>query len=235
MPTTELSFIAHHSERPRGFSDLVADLRTARGTSRIGASIRIPRGRLTYNQDLIEELQPSTDYVLADPETRQVVLPFNNRGRGRADHAYLTEDAPKANRARYVNQVLRSQINHGASALITPSLIHGINPGNVDIDATIDFAKTAAADPVSTGHDLIMGLEALHTVFANGAARNYMVNAIVDLDDERPVWLRMTRRRRRDADRSFTRPRSRACALPSRRSPPTTAPCCSRTPGCAAG
>ncbi len=192
MPTTDLSFIAHHAERPRGFSDLVADLRTARGTSRIGTAIRIPRGRLAYNQDLIGELRPSASYVLADPETRQVVLPYNKRGRGRTDHAYLTEDAPKANRARYVGQVLRSQITHGAGALITPSLIHGINPGNVDIDATIDFAKTAVADPAATGHDLIMGVEALHTVFANGTARNYMVNAIVDLDDELPLWLRMT-------------------------------------------
>lgn len=192
MPATDLSFIAHHSERPRGFSDLVADLRAAHSTSRIGAAIRIPRGRLTYNQDLMSDLKASASYVLADPETRQVVLPFNKRGRGRADHAYLAEDNPKANRARYVSQVLRSQINHGADALITPSLIHGINPGNVDIDATIDFAKTAVADPASTGHDLIMGVEALHTVFANGTARNYMVNAIVDLDNELPVWLRMT-------------------------------------------
>lgn len=192
MPTSDLSFIAHHSDRPRGFSDIVADLRTALATSRIGASIRIPRGRLAYNQDLIGELQPTASYVLADPETRQVVLPFNKRGRGRADNAYLKEDTPRANRARYVNQVLRSQINHGAAALITPSLIQGINPGNIDMDATVDFAKAAVADSVSTGHDLIMGLEALHTVFANGTARNYMVNAIVDLDEELPVWLRMT-------------------------------------------
>lgn len=192
MPTSDLSFIAHHAERPRGFSNIVADLRAVLATSRIGAAIRIPRGRLAYNQDLIGELQPSASYVLADPETRQVVLPFNKRGRGRADHAYLREDAPRANRSRYVNQVLRSQINHGAATLITPSLIHGINPGDIDIDATVDFAKTAAADPVSTGHELIMGMEALHTVFANNAARNYMVNAIVDLDEELPVWLRMT-------------------------------------------
>jgi hypothetical protein len=192
MPTSDLSFIAHHSERPRGFSDVVADLHTLLATCRVGAAIRIPRGRLAYNQDLIGELQPTASYVLADPETRQVVLPFNKRGRGRADHAYLKEDAPRANRARYVKQVLRSQINHGAAALITPSLIHGRNPGNVDIDATVDFAKAAVADSLSTGHDLIMGLEALHTIFADGKARNYMINAIVDLDEELPVWLRMT-------------------------------------------
>lgn len=192
MPVSDLSFIAHHSERPQGFCDIVADLRAAHPTSRIGAAIRIPRGRLAYNQDLIGELQPTASYVLADPETRQVVLPFSNRGRGRADHAYLREDNPGANRARYVHQVLRSQINHGAAALITPSLIHGINPGNVDIDSTVDFARTAVDDPASTGHNLIMGLEALHTVFANSTARNYMVNAIVDIDEQLPVWLRMT-------------------------------------------
>lgn len=192
MPTSDLSFIAHHSERPSGFSDTVADLRAAYATSRIGTAIRIPRGRLAYNQDLIGELQQAATYVLVDPEVRQVVLPFNKRGRGRADHTYLNEDNPQANRARYVNQVLRSQIHHGGTTLITPSLIHGINPGNVDIDATVDFARIAVADPVAKGHDLIMGLEALHAVFSDDTARNYMVNAIVDLDEELPVWLRMT-------------------------------------------
>lgn len=192
MPVTDLSFIAHHSERPSGFADILADLRTALPTRRIGTSIRIPRGRLAYNLALIGDLRPSADYMLADPETRQVVLPFAKRGRGRPDHAYLQEDTPAANRARYVHRVLQSEIAHGSDMLITPSLVHGLHPGNGDLDATVDFATIAAADPVAAGHELIMGLEALHTVFADSAACNYMVNAVVDIDEELPVWLRMT-------------------------------------------
>ncbi|MGI8622783.1 MAG: hypothetical protein ACR2NB_04680 [Solirubrobacteraceae bacterium] len=192
MPITDLSFVAHHSERPAGFASLSGALRGALPTSRIGASIRIPRGRLAYNLGLIGELDPNADYILADPESRQVVLPYAKRGRGRPDHDYLKEDTPAANRARYVEQVLRSQIAHGADTLITPSLIHGLSPGNADLDATVDFANAAIADPLSSGRDLVMGLEALHTVFANTAARNYMINSVVELDGELPVWLRMT-------------------------------------------
>jgi len=68
MPTSDLSFIAHHSERPRGFSDMVADLRAALATSRIGAAIRLPRGRLAYNPDLIGELPPTATSLLHDLE-----------------------------------------------------------------------------------------------------------------------------------------------------------------------
>jgi hypothetical protein len=192
MPASDLSFIAHHSERPTGFADLLVGLRAALQGRRIGASLRIPRGRLAYNIALMNDLRPSADYVLADPETRQVVLPYGQRGRGRADHQYLQEDAPAANRARYVNRVLQSQIAHGSDMLITPSLIHGRNPGTADLDATLDFAAIAARDPLASGHELLMGLEALHTVFATTVARNYMINAVVELDDELPVWLRMT-------------------------------------------
>lgn len=192
MPVSDLSFIAHHSERPTGFADMLADLRSALPGRRIGASIRIPRGRLAYNLALIDDLRRSADYVLADPETRQVVLPYARRGRGRTDHAYLQEDAPAANRERYVRRVLQSQIAHRADMLVTPWLIHGLHPDNADIDATVDFASIAAADQIASGRDLLMGLEALHTVFATAAARNYMVNSVVELDDELPVWLRMT-------------------------------------------
>lgn len=192
MPATDVSFIAHHAQTPAGFDTLVGDLRGALPSARIGASIRIPRGRLAYNLNLIGNLEPNTNYVLADPESRQIVLPYENRGAGRSDHDYLQESAPAANRTRYVRQVLQSQIAHGADALITPSLIHGINPGRGDLDATVDFATTAVAEPSASGHDLIMGLEALHTVFASTTERNYMINSVVDLDDELPVWLRMT-------------------------------------------
>ena len=191
MPTADLSFLALHKDGTL-LDELLADLVVEHPEWRVGVALRLPRQSLAYCVDKLDNWESDTDYQLADPETRQMVLPYRNRGRGRADYPYLQESDPAANRNRFVTRVLRAQVQAGRHALITPSLIHGLTGTNHELKVTLDFARRSLEHSLADNRQMLVGIEATEAIFADKASRDAMLDEIVGLDDAPPVYLRMT-------------------------------------------
>lgn len=192
MPTTDLSFLALHKDGTL-LDEFLDDLVGEQEEWRVGAAVRLPRHRLGYCIDKLDTWAASdTDYALADPETRLMVLPYPNRGRGRDDYGYLQESDPAANRTRFVNGVLRTQASAGRDVLISPWLIHGLTAGKHELNVTMDFARRTLEHPLAENRQVLVGIEATEAIFADKSARDALLDEIVDLDDTPPVYLRMT-------------------------------------------
>ena len=158
----------------------------------VGACLLLPRWFASTQNDRAALLQPSVDYLLADPDTRRLHLAFGGRGRSRREFDYLKESDPLANRSRFVRNTLRAQIANGRDTLISPWLIHGLGGDERYLEATVDFAALAAAHELAGGRQLLMGLEATKEVFADKESRDRMVDEVIEGDAELPIYLRMT-------------------------------------------
>lgn len=188
MPNRK-SFLAHQGrERP---DVLAAALQQSRlqGWS-VGASIFLPRYKAATSLKHAQRFDTHATYVLADPETRKLLVPFPYRGRGRDDYPYLARDYA-VNRQGFVDSVLEAQIAADRKTLISPSLIHGITGQQRELDLTIDFAKRAHKSSILGKRRLMFGIEASEHIFADDTARNDMLDKLVELP-ERPIYLRMT-------------------------------------------
>jgi hypothetical protein len=171
MPDVAHGFQLHPArESASSVTALLVDLASRQPEWRIGATIHLPRQKL------------------ADPESPRLDRAFDNRGRGRKDFDYLAESEPAANHERFVADVLEAQRQAGATALISPWMVHGLSQTEHELSTTIRFAEDAQT--VAAGEHLLMGLEATEGVFANTQARNAMINELVE-GPELPVYLRM--------------------------------------------
>lgn len=191
MPLNGYSVIVHRGkETAQVITSFLRSLSQQQRDWRVAASVWLPRNRVTHHQQVLDEFQPSTRYVLADPETPKVQLQFDRRGHGRKDFAYLQESDPAANRERFVRQVLEAQLSVGAQVLIAPWLVHGRSGTDRELNATIDFATRAASSPLASNRTLLLSVAATDGVFADVRARNNLLNLLVELP-ERPIYLRM--------------------------------------------
>src|SRR4051812_12083015 len=99
MPDADLSFLVHRGSRSRRSVETFLEyMRASHPRWRIGAAVRLPRESSAYQAESAATFAAHADYVLADPETRLMHLPFDNRGKGRRDYRYLGESDPVANR-----------------------------------------------------------------------------------------------------------------------------------------
>jgi hypothetical protein len=189
MPDTAHGFQFHPgTEAGADVTDFLDELAGSQPDSRIGSTIHVPRRKLTYWQEYGPKWSAPVDFLLADPECGRMDRPFPERGFGREDFAYLGEPDPSANPERFVEQVLEAQRNVGATALISPWLLHGTSPTEHELAATVRFA--AAAEELVDGEKLLMGVEVTEGALANPEARNALVNELVE-GPELPVYLRM--------------------------------------------
>ncbi len=189
MPDIAHGFQFHPgTEAGADTTEFLEELAAAQPDSRVGGTIHIPRQRLTYWQEYGPKWNPSVDFLLGDPECGRMDRPFDERGPGRVDFSYLAESDPAANVERFVEQMLEAQRQVGATALISPWLLHGLSQTEHELAATVGFAS--AAEELVDGEKLLMGVEATEGVFANGEARNDFVNELVE-GPELPVYLRM--------------------------------------------
>ncbi len=171
-------------------TDFLAELASERPDSRIGATIHIPRQRLTYWQRTEPDWSPSVDFLVGDPECGRLDRLFEERGKGRDDFSYLGESDPAANAVRFVKQTIDAQNDVGASVLVSPWLLHGVSQTEHELAATIRFASLAEEYVQDDDAKLLMGVEATQGVFASDEARNALVNELVE-GPELPVYLRM--------------------------------------------
>jgi hypothetical protein len=158
----------------------------------VGACLLLPRWFASTQNDRAARIEPTVDYLLADPETRRLHLSFEGRGRARSELDYLSESDPLANRPRFVRDVLRAQIANGRDILISPWLVHGIGSDERHLGATVEFAALAAEHDLVGDRQLLMGLEATQEVFSDKEARDRMVDEVIEGEAELPVFLRMT-------------------------------------------
>lgn len=191
MSVEDLSFTAIHKDGTL-LDEFLEDLSAKQPDWRVGAALRLPRFRLAYCADKLDEWRPSADYLLADPETRQMLLPFDKRGAGRADYPYLAESDPAANRQRFVTQALQAQKRAGAKVLISPWLIHGTSGTHHELQVTTDLARRALEHKFAADSRILIGIEAMESIFSNATSRDRMIDEIVDLDGSPAVYLRMT-------------------------------------------
>lgn len=192
MPTTAISFLAHPSgnESWSVVSDFLADVRQAKPAWRVGASVLLARYKEATSRDHALAFEPNATFVLADPETHKMELPFPSRGRGRDDLAYLKESSPRANISRFVANVLQAQVNNGRSILLSPWLVHGAAPNARNLQATVAFAQAAAASQLVNGRELWFGFQVTQGVVADNAERNALLNELVELPTK-PIYLRV--------------------------------------------
>lgn len=189
MPDTAHGFQFHPgTEAGADVTDFLAELVDSQPDSRIGGTIHVPRQRLTYWQEYGPKWNTPVDFLLADPECGRMDRPFAEHGAGRVDFAYLGESDPAANPDRFVEQVIEAQRQVGATALISPWLLHGLSQTEHELAATVRFAT--AAEELVDGEKLLMGIEATEGVLANTEARNALVNELVE-GPELPVYFRM--------------------------------------------
>lgn len=191
MPLDGPSFFAQHTE-----GDLVerflADSAANEPDRRVGACLLLPRWWESTQRDFALRLESCADYLIADPESRRLHLPFPGRGRGRRDLAYLQESDPLINRGRFVRNTLLAQVANGRDILVSPWLIHGLTGDDRELRATVDFAARARDHRLSTGRTLMMGLEATSEIFADTPSRDRMIDEVVEADLDLPVFMRMT-------------------------------------------
>ena len=190
MPLSDLSFLALHQDGTV-LDDFLGDLAARKPEWRVGAALRLPRYRLAYCVDKLDSWEADTDYLFADPETRLMILPYRNRGRGRDDHAYLQESDPAANRARFVTQTLRAQSGAGRDVLISPWLIHGTSATMHELRVTVDLARRAREHQLAKDRTILVGVEATEAIFASKTQRDAMLDEVTELEGA-PVYLRMT-------------------------------------------
>lgn len=189
MPDTGYGFQLHAGQESWAVTtDLLNDLADDHADWRVGATMHIPRQRLSYWARVSDAWEPLSDFLVADPETTRMDRAYDERGRGRRDFAYLAESDPAANPDRFVNDALEAQRDAGASALVSPWLLHGVTQTEHELSATIRFAEIAAG--LVDDERLLMGVEATQGVFATEEARNAMINELVE-GPEVPVYLRM--------------------------------------------
>jgi hypothetical protein len=191
MPLDGPSFFAHNTEGAL-VERFVEDTARTSPEWRVGACLLLPRWYASTQRDFAVRLESHVDYLLADPETRRMHLPFASRGRGRDDLDYLKESDPLVNRRRFVRNTLRAQLANGRDLLISPWLIHGLTGEDRELRATIDFADRAAQSGLVDNCTLLMGVEATYAIVADDAARDRMIDEIVEAELELPVYLRMT-------------------------------------------
>lgn len=189
MPTVAHGFFVHPGQESwTNISDLLSDLAGIEPEWRVGAALQLPRRRLAFWQNTVDEWGGATDFILADPESTRMDRPFAERGLGRNDYRYLAESDPIANPDRFVADALQAQRHAGATTLISPWLLHGVTQTEHELSATIAFATLAHAE--ADGTDLLMGVQATEGVFATAEARNAMINELIE-GPELPVYLRM--------------------------------------------
>ncbi|HET6506264.1 MAG TPA: hypothetical protein VFG42_05715 [Baekduia sp.] len=189
MPTVAHGFfIQPGQESWTNVSDVLADLAGVEPEWRIGAALLLPRRKLAFWQNAVDEWSGATDFILADPESTRMDRAYSERGLGRADYRYLAESDPVANPERFVRNALQAQQHAGATTLVSPWLRHGVTQTEHELSATIAFATLAEA--MAGDFDLLMGVEATEGVFGSDEARNAMVNELIE-GPELPVYLRM--------------------------------------------
>ena len=192
MPDTDLSFLVHRGSRSRrSIENFLAYMRSSYPSWRIGAAVRLPRESSSYQEDAAVAFAAHADYVLADPETRLMHLPFDKRGKGRRDYRYLAEPDPLVNRQRFTERVLEAQIRNAREVLISPWLIHNLSGTTRELTATSAFAALADASSARNGRKLLLGFEATEDIIADTSTRNLFLNELVETPTH-PVYLRMT-------------------------------------------
>jgi hypothetical protein len=189
MPDTAHGFQFHPgTEAGADVTEFLIELADSRSNTRLGSTIHVPRRRLTYWQEYGPQWNTPVDFLLADPECGRMDRPFDDRGTGRKDFAYLGESNPAANPEGFVDEVLSAQRMVGASALVSPWLLHGLSQTEHELTATVSFAT--AAESLVEDEKLLMGVEATEGALANVEARNALVNELVE-GPELPVYFRM--------------------------------------------
>jgi hypothetical protein len=156
----------------------------------VAATVFLPRYAPSTSSDLVGRFGAYARYVLADPETHRMHDPFAERGRGRHHLPYLQESDPRANRQRFVDAVLRAQVDAGADAVISPWLIHGMGRTTASLRSTFRFAELAAESSVYGDRELLLGLAITETVVADAEERGELIDEIVELPDGN-VYLRV--------------------------------------------
>lgn len=190
MPTADFSFLAHQGTQAGPvLLGLAQDQRAADPDVRLGTTVLLPRYKPGTAEDRCLDLDAPCSYVLGDPETHRLHFPFDERGIARHDYAYLAEADPLANRDRFVENTLRAQANASRSVLISPWLIHGIDPTDDHLLANIDFARRSVAHPLAKDREVLAGFAVTDAVLENNTARNRLLDELVELD--LPLYLRV--------------------------------------------
>lgn len=187
MPTAGLSFLAHQGTQTRGV--LTALLGYHAPDSRLGATVFLPRYSPGTAEDICGEFDVDGAYVLADPETHRLHFPFAERGRARRDYPYLSESDPMANRDRFVEQTLRAQVNASRRVLVSPWLIHGVDPTDDYLSANIDFARRSLVHELAEDREMLIGMAVTDSVLVNPNARGRLLDELIELDNQ-TLYLR---------------------------------------------
>jgi hypothetical protein len=192
MPTGGTSFMAHQAgnESREHFAAGLEDLRAREPGWRVGSTVFLARYSASYCLESISRYQDVASFVLADPETHRLGMPFADRGRGRGDFRYLSESNPMANRSRFVQAVLEAQAEVGSNILVSPWLTHGVSGTRREFNASIDFAERAAGNELLVGRELLFGFEVTDAIVANRDERDYVLNQLVELPSH-PIYLRV--------------------------------------------
>src|SRR4051794_30467163 len=132
MPLGGPSFFVQHTEGDLA-ERFLRDVDASQSSWIVGASLLLPRWYPSTQRDFAVRFEPHAAYLIADPETRRLHLPFANRGRGKRDLDYLQESDPLVNRGRFVTNSLRAQVANGRDILISPWLIHGISGSDQEL------------------------------------------------------------------------------------------------------
>lgn len=191
MPTNRPGFFAQYTEG-QTVKQFVSDAAEDDRLGRVGACVLLSRQRASTHTKNYELLAQSADFMIADPETRRTHSPVDGRGRARADFRYLRTANPKANITRFTESCIDAQLEVGAGVVVSPSFIHGLGPGNSNLDATLQAASEASSIADENEVPLLVGLEATMEVVADETSCDRMIDHVVEAETGAPIYFRMT-------------------------------------------
>jgi len=138
----------------------------------------------------VSELNDPCAYVLADPATFKLSWPVKTRGRRRPVVRYFLATDPAEKPVAFVDAVLRAQSQHEPSALISPSFIHGSEPGDALLEATTKFARASARHDLAKESQLILGAGVTESIVGNAVAREDFTAEVIEWPNA-PLYLRV--------------------------------------------
>ncbi len=199
MPTRTHSAIVHQGqEAPDVLLAFLENLGDEQPDWRVGASVFLPRRKPNTIERMATNLDTRASFVIADPETHRLEMPFAERGVARDDQQYLRESNPRVNVDRFVSDVLEAQVHAERDILISPSLLYGASPSRRNLRATLAFAQASHDHDLVDDRTLLYGFAITESILVNDTLRNAFVDEVVDLPPH-GLYLRV----RITAPRSF--------------------------------
>jgi hypothetical protein len=159
---------------------------TSQGASVPGFVYSLAKSNAQQAQDVAKALPTSTPVRLFSPDID--LLPHATTPARAVYNFSLTANLPTisdtaAKAAGWIQEIVRAQVDLGASAIITPSVLLDENHGESELLQILDWAARARSTPEAKGEPFLTGLILHRDWIAKPKKRELLLNHLTDRED----------------------------------------------------